>query len=157
MIKDKIKTLEEIGNIAAKLKRENKRIVTTNGVFDILHAGHVKYLEKAKKLGDVLIVGINSDASVKVNKGPKRPINGQKERCEVVAAVESVDYVFLFDEKTPVEWIARIKPQIHAKAGDYSKGSMPETKVVEKNGGKIKIIEFEKGFSTSDLIKKMIG
>ena len=99
MISQKIKTLNELIPIVKNLRKQNKKIVTTNGVFDILHYGHVKYLEEAKKLGDVLIVGVNTDKSVKQNKGDKRPINDEKSRASVLAALESVDYIFLFDEK----------------------------------------------------------
>ena len=154
MIKDKIKSLEGLIPILDRLKSKGKAIVSTNGVFDILHPGNVKYLEKAKKQGDVLIVAVNSDSSVKMNKGPNRPINPQKARCEVLAALESVDYVFVFKEKDPRNWISKIKPNIHAKAGDYKKKSMIEHDEVLKNGGKIMIIKFEKGFSTTKIIEK---
>src|SRR3989338_7940723 len=119
MIDSKIKSLNELIKIVDKLKSQNKKIVTTNGVFDILHAGHVKYLEEAKKLGDILIVGINTDKSVKQNKGDNRPINDEKSRMLVLAALESVDYVFLFNEKDPRNWLEKLKPNIHVKAGDY--------------------------------------
>src|SRR3990167_7530121 len=101
MIKDKIKNLEELLPILNKLRSKGKKIVSTNGVFDILHPCHVRYLEKAKSLGNVLVVAVNSDKSVKMNKGPKRPVNSQKSRCEVLAALESVSYVFIFNEKDP--------------------------------------------------------
>lgn len=157
MIDNKIKTLGELNKVVVDLKKQNKKIVTTNGVFDILHAGHVRYLENAKKLGDILIVGINSDNSVKVNKGPNRPINKEKSRCEVVASLESVNYVFVFDENTPVEFISIIKPDFHVKAGDYRKSSMPEAEVVEKNGGKVKIIGFRRGSSTTKTIRRIVS
>src|SRR3989338_4807015 len=105
----KITTLNKLISIVQKLKKQNKKIVTTNGVFDILHFGHVKYLEEAKKLGDILIVGVNTNASVKQNKGDNRPINDEKSRIGVLAALESVDYIFLFNEKNPVKWIEKIK------------------------------------------------
>jgi len=101
MTKNKIKTISQLAHIARKLKKQNKKIVTTNGVFDILHLGHVKCLETAKRLGDVLIVGVNTDASVKKIKGDKRPVNGEKSRIGVLAGLESIDYVFLFGEKDP--------------------------------------------------------
>ncbi len=155
-LSDKIKTLKELIPIAERLKKQNKKIVTTNGVFDILHLGHVKYLEHAKSLGDVLIVGVNTDKSVKQNKGDKRPINGENSRLSVLAALERVDFVFLFDEKDPSQWISKIKPNIHVKAGDYKLSQIIEKGAVEKNKGKIVIAKIEKGYSTSLLIKKIL-
>ena len=157
MIKNKIKTLNEIIPIVEKLKKKNKRIVTTNGVFDILHYGHVKYLEQAKILGDILIVGVNTDKSVKQNKGDERPINDEKSRMSVLAALKSVDYVFLFDEKDPRNWLNKLKPNIHVKAGDYKLNQIIEKDVVESNGGKVMIVKAEKGYSTTDLINKIIS
>ena len=157
MIRQKIKTLNELIRIVHKLKSENKKIITTNGVFDILHYGHVKYLEDAKKLGDVLIVGVNTDKSVKENKGDKRPINNEKSRVSVLAALESVDYVFLFNEKEPSSWINKIKPNIHIKAGDYKLSQIIEKDAVENNGGKIVIAKAEKDYSTTNLINKIIS
>ena len=157
MINSKIKTLSELIKIVENLKKQNKKIVTTNGVFDILHYGHVKYLEEAKKLGDFLIVGVNTDKSVKQNKGDKRPINDEKSRLSVLAALGSVDYVFLFDEKEPSSWLNKIKPNIHVKAGDYKLSQIIEKDVVEKNGGKIVIAKAEKDYSTTNLINKIIS
>ena len=155
MIKNKIKTLNQLISIVKKLK--NKKIVTTNGVFDILHLGHVKYLEEAKKLGDVLIVGVNTDSSVKKNKGDKRPINNEKSRIGVLAGLESIDYVFLFNEKYPKSWLSKIKPNIHVKAGDYKLKQIIEKDVVEKNTGKIIIVKMEKDYSTTRLINKILN
>jgi len=152
----KITTLKKLVPIVEKLKKNNKKIVTTNGVFDILHLGHVAYLEEAKKLGDVLIVGVNSDASARQNKGDKRPINGEKSRIGVLAGLESVDYTFLFDEKNPRAWLEKIKPHIHVKAGDYKMHQIVERNVVEKHGGRIVIAEMEKGYSTTALINKIL-
>ena len=157
MINKKIKSLNELIKIADKLKKQNKKIVTTNGVFDILHLGHVKYLEQAKRLGDVLIVGINTDKSVKINKGDKRPINNEKSRIGVLAALESVDYAFLFNEKNPIKWLSRLKPDMHVKAGDYRLGQITEKDAVEKNGGKVIIAKEERSYSTTALISKIIG
>ena len=156
-ISKKIKTLKELVPIVQKLKSQNKKIVTTNGVFDILHIGHVKYLEQAKKLGDVLIVGINTDKSVKQNKGNKRPINDEKSRSYVLAALESVDYVFLFDEDDPRKWLEKIKPFAHVKAGDYNLHQIIEKDVVENNGGKIVIADMEKSYSTTGIINKILS
>ena len=149
--------LNKLIPIVKKLKKQGKKIVTTNGVFDILHLGHVKYLEKAKKLGDVLIVGVNTDASVKLNKGDKRPINDEKVRIGVLAGLESVDFAFLFDEKYPKKWLSKIKPEIHVKAGDYEIGKIIEKGVVERNGGKIIIAKVLKGYSTTGIINKILN
>ncbi|MBI2660074.1 D-glycero-beta-D-manno-heptose 1-phosphate adenylyltransferase [Candidatus Woesearchaeota archaeon] len=157
MINQKIKSLNQLLKIVQKLKKQNKKIVTTNGVFDILHLGHVKYLEAAKKLGDVLIVGVNTDKSVKLNKGDKRPINDEKSRIGVLAGLESVDYVFLFNEKDPRKWLVKIKPSVHVKAGDYKLSQIIEKGIVEKNNGKIVIVKMEKGYSTTALINKIIS
>lgn len=156
MIDKKITTLKRLIPIVKKLKRKNKKIVTTNGVFDILHLGHVKYLEGAKKLGDVLIVGVNTDTSVKQNKGDKRPINNEKSRIGVLAALESVDYAFLFNEKNPIKWLEKIKPDVHVKAGDYKLSQIIERAIVEKNNGKIVIARMENGYSTTSMINKII-
>lgn len=155
-INQKIKTLNELIKIVQKLKSQNKKIVTTNGVFDILHLGHVKYLEAAKKLGDVLIVGINTDASVKQLKGDKRPINSEKSRAGVLAALESVDYVFLFSDKNPKKWVGELKPNVHVKAADYKMSQIIEKDVVEKNGGKIVLAKVEKNYSSTSIINKII-
>ena len=157
MISQKIKNLNELIKIVKNLKSKNKKIVTTNGVFDILHLGHVTCLEEAKKLGDVLIVGVNTNKSVKQNKGDKRPINDEKSRLSVLAALESVDYVFLFNEKEPSSWINKIKPNIHVKAGDYKLSQIIEKDAVENNGGKIVIAKAEKDYSTTNLINKIIS
>lgn len=156
MIKQKIKTLKQLMPIVKELKSKNKKIVTTNGVFDILHFGHVKYLEEAKALGDVLIVGVNSDSSVKKIKGHKRPINNEKSRLCVLAALESVDYTFTFKEKDPRSWISSIKPEIHVKAGDYKPSQIIEKEVVEKNNGEIVIAKMERGCSTTKIINKIL-
>ena len=157
MISQKIKNLNELIKIVKNLKSKNKKIVTTNGVFDILHLGHVTCLEEAKKLGDVLIVGVNTNKSVKQNKGDKRPINDEKSRLSVLAALESVDYVFLFNEKEPSSWINKIKPNIHVKAGDYKLSQIIEKDAVENNGGKIVIAKAEKDHSTTSLINKIVS
>ena len=157
MIKNKIKSLKELIPTVEKLKSKNKKIVTTNGAFDILHLGHVKYLEQARKLGDVLIVGVNTDKSVKQYKSYKRPINDEKSRIGVLAALESVDYAFLFNENDPRKWLGKVKPNIHVKAGDYKMSQIIEKNVVEKNGGKLVLAPMIKGYSTTKLINKIIG
>jgi D-glycero-beta-D-manno-heptose 1-phosphate adenylyltransferase len=155
-MKDKIKKAEELEKIALKLKNQDKNIVTTNGVFDILHIGHIRYLQEAKKLGDVLIVAINSDSSVKKLKGPKRPLNNEKDRAEALAALECVDYVAIFTETDPVKFLEKIKPNFHAKGGDYKISQIIEKDVVEKNNGKIVILDKVEGYSTTDFIKRVI-
>jgi len=146
---------ENIEKIVGKLKRENKKIVFTNGCFDLLHRGHIDYLNKAKNLGDVLIVGLNSDSSVKKLKGEKRPIIDEESRAFVLSNLKSVDYVVIFDDLTPINLIKKIKPDIHVKGGDYTKESLPETPIIESFGGKVKIIKADLTHSTSNIIKKI--
>lgn len=150
----KIKNLDEIAKISAKLRNQGKKIVTTNGAFDILHAGHARYLKCAKKLGDVLIIGVNSDESVKSYKDKRRPIVPLEERMELLASLECVDYVFPFSEKDPRAWLEKIRPGIHVKGGDYKRPLLEED-VVRKNGGQVKIIPFIKGKSTTNIIEKI--
>ena len=151
---NKIVSHDEIEQIAKELKQQNKTIVTTNGCFDILHVGHVRYLQEAKKLGEVLIIALNSDSSVRILKGPTRPINNESDRAEVLAALSCVDYVVIFEEQTPVNLLARIKPDIHTKGGDYNLDNLPETKVILENGGKLEFIKFVEGKSTTNIINK---
>lgn len=148
--------LEELKKIVNKLKNEGKKVVFTNGCFDILHIGHVKYLEEAKKLGDILIVGVNSDESVRILKGEERPIMPEEERAEILAALECVDYVVIFYETNPENLIAQLKPDIHIKGGDYAMDEIPESKLVESLGGKTVIIKETEGKSTSNIIQKML-
>lgn len=155
-MKNKIKTLKEIIILSSKLKKQGKTIVTTNGCFDIMHAGHAESLQKAKSLGDVLIVGLNSDSSVRDNKGSLRPIIDEKNRAKMLAAMECVDYVVLFDEKDPSNLLEAIKPNIHVKGADRRMDEILEKDVVERNGGKIVLIPFSTKISTSDIIKKII-
>ena len=152
----KIVLFKKLIPIVNKLKKQKKKIVTTNGVFDILHFGHVKYLEKAKSLGDILIVGVNTNASVKQIKGQKRPINDEKSRIGVLAGLESVDYTFLFNEKDPRKWLSKIKPDFHVKAGDYKINQIIEKNVVENCGGKVILIRMLKGYSTTNIIKTIL-
>ena len=138
------------------LQKEGKKIVFTNGVFDILHLGHLIYLEEAKELGDILVVGVNSDSSVKVNKGDRRPINSEKNRAFVLLGTKFVDYTVIFDEKTPEILLDLLKPNIHVKGGDYRKEELPETAIVERNGGKVKILSFIDNISTTSIINKIV-
>jgi glycerol-3-phosphate cytidylyltransferase len=148
-------TREELKQVVRAQKEQKKIIVTTNGCFDILHVGHVRYLAEARKLGDLLIVGVNTDASVKRLKGPTRPLNNEADRAEILAALECVDYVTLFTEDTPVEFLAEVQPNFHAKGGDYNPADLAETPVVESFGGQMKIINLVPGKSTTGLIAKI--
>ena len=154
--KDNLLTAEEMRKEIVKLQKAGKRVVFTNGVFDILHIGHLTYLEEAGNLGDILVVGVNSDASVKVNKGDKRPINSEKNRAYVLLATKFVNYAVIFDEKTPEKLLDVLKPDVHVKGGDYKKEDLPETKIVEGNGGEVKILSFVDNVSTTQIINKII-
>ena len=147
---------EEAEKFTAEIKKLGKKIVFTNGVFDILHVGHLTYLEEAKSFGDILIVGVNSDSSVKVNKGDKRPINSETDRAKMILGLKPVDYAVIFDEKTPMEIISKIKPNVHIKGGDYKKEDLPETPIVESNGGEVKILSFVDNKSTTGVIEKIL-
>ncbi len=153
MLKKKILSPNALATRLKKLK--SKKVVFTNGVFDILHAGHVTYLEKAKELGDVLIVALNSDASTKRLKGPTRPINHLLDRQCVIAALESVDFVTSFGEDTPLKLIQKFLPNVLVKGGDYTPKDIVGFKEVTENGGKVKVITFLKGRSTTRTINKI--
>jgi len=157
MSKQKIKNIDELKKIVEDLKKQNKKIVTTNGVFDILHIGHIRYLKEARKLGDVLIVALNSDSSTKQIKDPKRPLNNENDRAEALASLECIDYIAIFNEKDPIKILEEIKPDVHVKGGDYKMSQIIEKGIVEKNNGKIILIPEVKGYSTTDLIKKIVG
>ena len=150
-----LKTLAKIVKIARRAQKQGKKIVTTNGCFDLLHIGHVRSLKFAKSLGDILIVGVNSDLSVRANKGPLRPIIPEKERAEILAALEAVDYVFIFSDKTPVGWLKKIRPDIHVKGADRSLRQIVERAVLKKIGAKLVFAPIVKGKSTTELIKKL--
>lgn len=150
----KVKQREELVRIVVTLKEEGNRIVFTNGCFDILHVGHARLLAEAKKFGDVLIVGLNSDASVRSLKGPSRPIIGELDRAEVLASLSAVDYVTIFPEDTPLALLELLQPHVHVKGGDYTKEKLPETPTVEKYGGEIKIIPLSEGRSTTNIIER---
>ncbi len=134
---------------------KRKKVVFTNGCFDILHKGHVSYLQKAKKLGDVLVVGLNSDSSTRRLKGAGRPVNSQKDRAQVLGALRCVDRVVLFSEDTPEKLIRRIRPDILVKGGDWKGKSIAGGAFVRSYGGKVKFLPFVKGFSTSGLLTKI--
>ncbi len=147
--------LNDLLEIIYGLKSQNKTIVTTNGCFDIIHAGHARYLKQARGLGDVLIVCLNSDESVQRLKGPSRPINHEEDRAEVLSSLYFVDYVVIFREDTPINVLEKIKPDIHVKGGDYTEETLPETPVIKKCGGKIQFIPFLEGRSTTGVINKI--
>jgi len=151
----KVVYFSRIGKLASSLKARKKRIVFTNGCFDLIHAGHIKYLNKAKALGDVLIVGINSDSSIKKIKGPNRPIVGQGDRAAIVAALRPVDYVSVFNDITPIELIKAIRPDVLVKGADWQVKTIVGGDFVRSYGGRVKAIPLIKGRSTSDLILKI--
>ncbi len=153
----KVKTAEEMKPILEELRRKGKRIVWTNGCFDILHVGHITYLMHAKQKGDVLIVGLNSDASVRENKGPSRPVIGEQDRAVVLSALECVDYIVIFDGKTPMPLLEALKPDVYAKGGDYTLGTIvqEERRLVEGYGGEIAIIPGVEGHSTTAIINRL--
>lgn len=152
---NRVLTKEDAKLLIENLKKEGKKIVFTNGCFDILHVGHLRYLEEAKELGDILIVGINSDASVKRLKGETRPINAELDRAELLAGLKAVDYTVLFTEDTPIQLISYLKPSIHVKGGDYKVEELPESKTVFSYGGEVKILSLIDGKSTSNVVKKI--
>ncbi|MDD5731242.1 MAG: D-glycero-beta-D-manno-heptose 1-phosphate adenylyltransferase [Candidatus Omnitrophica bacterium] len=155
VLEAKIKSLKPLRKITASLRSRGKKIVFTNGCFDLLHYGHVKYLQDAKAKGDILVVAINTDASVKKIKGPKRPIVGEKDRAKVIAALASVDYVTLFNEDTPLKTIRALKPDILVKGADWNKKAIVGSDLVSGYGGKVATINFIKGRSTTNLINKI--
>lgn len=156
MTKKKIKKETELIKITKSLKKQGKIIVTTNGSFDIFHYGHVKLFEKAKRQGDVLITGVNSDISVKAYKGPDRPVNPESARAGVIAALEAVDYVFLFDDLNPNRWLELISPHIHCNSSEYGKNCI-EKSILDKIGSKLVLVKRDNndGLSTSEIINKV--
>ena len=148
-------TQEEIVNIVRAGQNEGKTFVATNGCFDILHIGHVRYLQKTKSLADFSIVMLNSDKSVKLIKGESRPINNQNDRAEILTALSCVNYVVLFEERSPAELLEKIKPNIYTKGADYTIETLPEREIVERNGIKVEFIDFVQGKSTTNIINKI--
>lgn len=154
-LETKIKSLRELKKTAFSLKIKGKKIVFTNGCFDLLHYGHVKYLEDAKKKGDILVVAVNSDTSVKRIKGKKRPLVNEKDRIRIIAALESVNYVVLFREDTPLKIIKSLKPDILVKGADWAKNSIVGSDAILRWGGRVSTIRLVKGRSTTNLIRKI--
>ncbi|MBW1784218.1 MAG: D-glycero-beta-D-manno-heptose 1-phosphate adenylyltransferase [Deltaproteobacteria bacterium] len=156
MVTNKIKTLEAAKEECDRIKKLGKQVVFTNGCFDILHPGHTRYLTAARELGDVLIVAINSDSSVRIIKGPKRPVLKEQARAELVAALECVDLVVIFDEDNPLRVIQELLPNILVKGGDWAEDEIIGADVVKNAGGQVRRIPFVTGFSTTDIIKKIL-
>lgn len=154
----KIRSWEDLKAIEDKARAEGKKIVFTNGCFDILHVGHLRYLQEAKKLGDIFIVAVNSDSSVKELKGPTRPINNENDRMEMLAGLQCVDYVTMFTEKTAINVVNYFKPDIYVKGGDIKMGKFAEYDTIMAYGGKVEIIPMtttnSKDYSTTNIIKK---
>ncbi len=151
----KIKNWKEITEKVRELKTKGKEIVFTNGCFDIIHAGHIQYLDDAKDCGDILIVGLNSDVSIKKIKGEFRPINNEQDRAAVLSALEMVDYVVIFDQETPYELINIIMPDFLVKGGDWKVHEIIGSDIVEASGGVVKSLPFRKGYSTSAIIERI--
>ena len=148
---------EDLRQERERLRGQGKRVVFTNGCFDLLHPGHIRYLEEARALGDVLIVALNSNASVRHLKGEGRPILNESERAEVMAALAVVDYVTVFDEETPQQIIAELLPDVLVKGGDWSLDTIVGREVVEAAGGEVKSLAFIEGLSTSDIIERILS
>jgi len=148
-------TIAEAAQFVAGVRARGGKVVFTNGVFDILHPGHVRYLQEARTLGDALIVGINSDRSARANKGPERPITPEAERAEVLSALDCVDAVAIFDEDTPAEIIRRIQPDVLVKGADWGPDNIVGRDTVEARGGTVVRMELSPGYSTTELIRKI--
>lgn len=155
MPKHKNISRENLKKFADELHLSGKKIVTTNGCFDILHYGHFAYLKAAKEKGDVLIVGLNSDSSVKKLKGPTRPIHSEEKRLFQLSCLEMVDFVSLFEEDTPIEFLKLVQPHIHVKGGDYEGKEFPEKTFMESIQGEMQFVPFVDGFSTTNILKNL--
>ncbi|MGA2668249.1 MAG: D-glycero-beta-D-manno-heptose 1-phosphate adenylyltransferase [Ignavibacteria bacterium] len=150
-----LKQGNELNSIISKLRGDNKKIVFTNGVFDIIHRGHIEYLNEAKKLGDILIVGLNSDSSVKIIKGNNRPINDENDRAIVLDNLKPVNHVVIFEEDNPYELIRQIVPDILVKGGDWKPENIIGSDIVIKNGGKVISLKYVDNYSTTGIISKI--
>ena len=156
-MKSKVKTQDELRDIIAELRQAGKKVVFTNGCFDIIHTGHVRYLKLARSYGDVLVVAVNSDDSVRTIKGEKRPIMSQSERAEVVAALGMVDYVTVFDEPDPHRLIAELVPDVLVKGGDWDVKNIVGREIVETGGGKVHSLPFIEGASTTGIVERILA
>ncbi|GAB4300014.1 MAG: D-glycero-beta-D-manno-heptose-7-phosphate kinase [Desulfuromonadia bacterium] len=152
----KITTLERLLTILSRERARGKRVVFTNGCFDLLHVGHVKYLQKAKSFGDILVLGLNTDASIRRLKGPNRPLISQEERAHILSALDCVDHVVLFDEDTPVRMIEAILPDVLVKGGDYTREGVVGHEIVEAHGGRVELVAFVDGKSTTNIINRIL-
>ena len=152
-----VSTIDDLVKICRSYRDDGKKIIMTNGCFDILHTGHIHMLSEAKKLGDILVVALNSDSSVKLNKGEKRPINYEMDRAFILSAVQYVDHIIIFDEETPEKIICKILPDILVKGTDYENKFIAGKKCLEENDKKIILIDLIKGKSTTDLIAKLVN
>jgi rfaE bifunctional protein nucleotidyltransferase chain/domain len=150
-------TLAEAASYIAALQAAGKQVAFTNGVFDLLHPGHVRYLEEARRLGDALIVGLNGDQSVRTNKGPDRPITPELERAEILSALRCVDAVVLFDERTPHALITALQPDILVKGADWAEDAIVGRDIVEARGGRVVRVPVESGYSTSAMVQRIRG
>ncbi len=146
---------EKVAELVGNLHKEGKTVVTTNGCFDILHVGHVRYLQKTKSFADVLVVLLNSDKSVRSIKGPERPVNNENDRAEILCALSCVDYVVLFDEDSPRNLLDEIKPDVYTKGADYTMETLPEADIMKKNNIKVEFISFVEGKSTTNIINQI--
>ena len=151
----RIHSLDQAAELAERVRGRGGTVVFTNGVFDLLHPGHVRYLQDARRLGDALIVGVNSDRSVRANKGPERPITPAEERAEVLLALACVDAVAIFDEETPDAIIKRVQPDVLVKGADWGPDNIVGRDTVEARGGRVVRMELAPGYSTTDLIRKV--
>jgi rfaE bifunctional protein nucleotidyltransferase chain/domain len=150
-------TSADARTLAHSVRERGGRVVFTNGVFDLLHPGHVRYLEEARRQGDVLIVGVNSDRSVRANKGPGRPLNPDRERAEILLSLSCVDAAVLFDEDTPLQLIGTIQPDVLVKGADWAPTEIVGRDVVEARGGRVVRVDLAQGYSTSELIRRVHG
>jgi rfaE bifunctional protein nucleotidyltransferase chain/domain len=157
ILKNKIFSLDDLLRNALVWRFRGDKIVFTNGCFDIIHRGHIEYLAQAASLGNRLIIGVNTDSSVSTLKGPNRPVNDEQTRAEILAAFSFVDAVVLFSEETPINLITSIKPDILVKGGDYNPDTIVGANVVKDNGGRVEVIPFVNGFSTSSIINKILA
>jgi D-beta-D-heptose 7-phosphate kinase/D-beta-D-heptose 1-phosphate adenosyltransferase len=148
-------TKHEALALIERLRAEAKTVVFTNGVFDLLHPGHVRYLREARRLGDVLIVGVNSDRSVRANKGPDRPLTPEAERAEILEALECVDAAVIFDEETPHDLISTLQPDVLVKGADWGENAIVGREIVEARGGRVVRVPVERGYSTSGIVEKI--
>lgn len=155
MLNTKIRNLSSLKKIIRNLKARGKKIVFTNGCFDLLHYGHAKYLEDAKRKGDILVVAVNSDSSVRKIKGEKRPLVNEKRRSGLIAALQSVDFVILFREETPIKVIKELRPDVLIKGADWNRNNIVGADFIKCIGGRVSTVKLVKGLSTTNLIKKI--